>query len=399
MTMLNDDPIVIVGAKRTPMGGFLSNFKDVSAVELGAVAIQGALKQADIKPNQVSEVLMGCVLPAGLGQAPARQAALKAGIPDSVGAVTVNKVCGSGMRTVMMASDMLMAGSAEIVVAGGMESMSRAPYLLDKAREGYRMGHKKVYDHMISDGLQDAYKGCMMGDFAEETAADFKLTRQDQDAFATASAERARDAQAKGLFKAEIEAVEVKTKKGSQMILQDELPDVEKTAKIPMLKPAFKENGTITAANASSINDGAAALVLMRRSMAEKLGCPILATLCGHQTHSQKPEQFNTAPVGAIEKLAKKINWNLKDVDLFEINEAFAVTALCTMKELNLPHSKVNVYGGACALGHPIGASGSRILVTLLNAMHTRKLSTGIASLCIGGGEATAVAIKVNHTA
>lgn len=399
MTMLNNDPIVIVGAKRTPMGAFLSNFKDTSAVDLGAIAIQGALKQSGIQPNQVNEVLMGCVLPAGLGQAPARQAALKAGLPDSVGAVTVNKVCGSGMRTVMMASDMLMAGSAEIVIAGGMESMSRAPYLLDKAREGYRMGHKKVYDHMVLDGLQDAYKDCMMGDFAEETAADFKLTRQDQDAFAKTSAERAREAQAKGLFEVEIESVEVKSKKGSQTILQDEIPDVEKTAKITTLKPVFKENGTITAANASPINDGAAALVLMRRSMAEKLGCVILATVCGHQTHSQKPELFNTAPVGAIEKLAQKINWDLKDVDLFEINEAFAVTALCTMKELKLPHAKVNVHGGACALGHPIGASGTRILVTLLNAMHTRKVSTGIASLCIGGGEATAVALKVSHSA
>ncbi|WP_238120665.1 MULTISPECIES: acetyl-CoA C-acyltransferase [unclassified Xanthobacter] len=393
--MTASDPIVIVGSARTPMGGFQGDFKDVTASALGAAAIAAALARAGVAPDQVEEVVFGCVLPAGQGQAPARQAGLGAGLPLSAGATTVNKMCGSGMKAAMFAHDLLTAGSASVAVAGGMESMTNAPYLLDRARAGYRMGHGRVMDHMFLDGLEDAYdKGRLMGTFAEDCAEAYQFTREAQDAFAIASLTKAQKAITDGSFAAEVTPVTVKAGKVEKVIASDEQPPKAKLDKIPTLKPAFREGGTVTAANSSSISDGAAALVLMRRSEAEKRGLTPLAAIVGHATHAQAPNLFTTAPVGAIEKLAGKTGWDLKDVDLFEVNEAFAVVPMVAIKDLGLPEDKVNVHGGACALGHPIGASGARVMVTLLAALQKYGLKRGIASLCIGGGEATAVAIE-----
>jgi acetyl-CoA C-acetyltransferase len=389
------DPIVIVSAARTPVGGFQGELKDVTAPELGAAAIRAAIERAGISFDAVQEVLFGCVLPAGVGQAPARQAALGAGLPTSAAATTVNKVCGSGMKAVMLAHDLILAGSAEIAVAGGMESMSNAPYLLDRARAGYRLGHQRALDHIFLDGLEDAYhKGRLMGTFAEQCAQSYAFTREAQDAYAVTSLTRAQRAIADGSFAAEIVPVIVKSGKTEREVGIDEQPLKAKLDKIPMLKPAFQADGTVTAANSSSISDGAAALVLMRRSEAERRGIQPLAVIAGHATWAQAPSLFTTAPIGAIRRLAERTGWALDEVDLFEINEAFAVVAMAAMRDLNLPHEKVNVHGGACALGHPIGASGARILVTLLSALKKYSLKRGIASLCIGGGEATAVAIE-----
>lgn len=390
------DPIVIVGSARTPMAGFQGDFSGVTASELGGAAIKAALARAGVSAADIEEVVMGCVLPAGQGQAPARQAALKAGLPYPAGATTINKMCGSGMKAAMFAHDLLLAGSANIAVAGGMESMTNAPYLLEKARAGYRMGHGRVMDHMFLDGLEDAYdKGRLMGTFAEDCAQAYAFTRAEQDAFAIASLTRAQNAIAAGHFAGEITPVTVKAGKGETLVSIDEQPGKARLDKIPTLKPAFREGGTVTAANASSISDGAAALVLMRRSEAEKRGLKPLAVMVGHATHARAPNLFPTAPIGAIETLSAKTGWALKDVDLFEINEAFAVVAMAAMKDLKLPHEKVNVHGGACALGHPIGASGARVMVTLMAALKTHGLKRGIASLCIGGGEATAVALEL----
>jgi acetyl-CoA C-acetyltransferase len=389
------DPIVIVGAARTPMGGFQGDFKDVAAPVLGAAAIAAALARAGIAPDAVDEVLFGCVLPAGLGQAPARQAALGAGLPDSVGATTVSKVCGSGMKAAMLGHDQILAGSATVIVAGGMENMSNAPYLLDRARAGYRLGHGRVLDHMFLDGLEDSYdKGRLMGSFAEDCAASFRFTRAAQDAYAIASLTRARRAIADGSFAAEVVPVTVRAGKAERQVAHDEQPPKANAEKIPVLRPAFREGGTVTAANSSSISDGAAALVLIRRSEAERRGLTPLAAIAGHATHAQAPSLFTTAPIGAIRRLLARTGWEQDQVDLFEINEAFAVVAMAAMQELGLPHDKVNVHGGACALGHPIGASGARIIVTLLAALQKYDLRRGIASLCIGGGEATAIAIE-----
>jgi acetyl-CoA C-acetyltransferase len=393
--MTTNDPIVIVGAARTPMGGFQGDFAAASASELGAVSIRAALERAGVPAQQIDELIFGCVLPAGQGQAPARQAALKAGLPLSVGATTVNKMCGSGMKAAMLAHDLLLAGSANAMVAGGMESMSQAPYLLPKARGGYRMGHGQVLDHMFLDGLEDAYdKGRLMGTFAEDCATTYGFTREAQDAYAIASLTRAQRAIAEGRFTAEIAPVTVRAGKMETVVAIDEQPGKAKLDKIPTLKPAFREGGTVTAANSSSISDGAAALVLMRRSEAERRGLTPKAVILGHATHGDKPNLFPTAPIGAIRKLSEKTGWNLRDVDLFEINEAFAVAVMASMRDLDLPHDKVNVHGGACALGHPIGASGARVMVTLLAALATYGLKRGIASLCLGGGEATAIAIE-----
>ncbi|MFG1349868.1 acetyl-CoA C-acyltransferase [Xanthobacter autotrophicus] len=398
MTTRTEDPIVIVGAARTPMGGFQGDFKDVAAPVLGSTAIAAALARAGLAPEAVDEVVFGCVLPAGLGQAPARQAGLGAGLPLSAGATTVNKMCGSGMKAAMFAHDLLLAGSAEVAVAGGMESMSNAPYLLDRARAGYRMGHGRVLDHMFLDGLEDAYeKGRLMGTFAEDCAEAYQFTREAQDAFAIASLTKAQKAMADGAFDAEITPVTVKAGKAERIVATDEQPPKAKLDKIPTLKPAFREGGTVTAANSSSISDGAAALVLMRRSQAEARGLTPLAVIVGHATHAQAPNLFATAPVGAVGKLAERTGWDLKDVDLFEINEAFAVVPMAAIHDLGLPADKVNIHGGACALGHPIGASGARVMVTLLAALQKYGLKRGIASLCIGGGEATAVALELAH--
>lgn len=389
------DPIVIVAAARTAMGGFQGDFAGVTAPELGAAAIDGAVTRAGIAKDQVSEVLMGCVLPAGQGQAPARQASMGAGLPDSVPCSTINKMCGSGMKTVMMAVEVLHARPSDVLVAGGMESMTNAPYLLLKARGGYRMGHGEVKDHMFLDGLEDAYdKGRLMGTFAEDTAQAYQFTRQAQDEFAMRSLTRAQAATKSGAFAGEIVPVTVKGKKGDTVIAVDEQPGKADLAKIPTLKPAFRKDGTVTAANSSSISDGAAALVLMRASEAERRGLTPRARVVAQTSHAQAPAWFSTAPVGALRKLFDATGWSAKDVDLFEINEAFAVVAMCAMRDLDLPADKVNVNGGACALGHPIGASGARILVTLLAALEARDLRKGVASLCIGGGEATAVAIE-----
>jgi len=394
LAMLND-PIVIVGAARTPMGGFMGDFASLSANELGAVAIKAAVERARIAPTDVQEVIMGNVLPAGQGQAPARQAAIKAGLPLSAGATTVNKMCGSAMKAAMLAHDLLAAGTNEIMVAGGMESMSNAPYLMPKARAGYRMGHQTVYDHMFLDGLEDAYdKGRLMGTFAEDCAAAFDFSRQAQDAFALASLERALAANNDGTFSWEIAPVIVSGKKGELVIDKDEQPAKALPEKIPLLKPAFRKDGTVTAANSSSISDGAAALVMMRRSVAEKRGLTPLAVVVGHATHAQEPGLFTTAPVGAIRKLFDKTGWTTKTVDLFDVNEAFAVVTMAAMREHAIAHEIMNVHGGACALGHPIGASGARIVVTLLGALRKRGLRRGVAALCIGGGEATAMAIE-----
>ncbi|MXN79796.1 acetyl-CoA C-acyltransferase [Burkholderia sp. 4701] len=393
--MTTHDPIVIVGAARTPMGGFQGDLAAASASELGAVAIRAALERAGLPAEQVDEIVFGCVLPAGQGQAPARQAALKAGLPLAAGATTVNKMCGSGMKAAMFAHDLLVAGSADVVVAGGMESMSNAPYLLPKARGGYRMGHGQVLDHMFLDGLEDAYdKGRLMGTFAEDCATTYGFTRDAQDAFAIASLTRAQKAIAEGRFAAEVAPVRVSAGKTETLVSIDEQPGKAKLDKIPTLRPAFREGGTVTAANSSSISDGAASLVLMRRSEAEKRGLTPKAVIVGHSTYADQPGLFATAPVGALRKLSEKTGWRLGDVDLFEINEAFAVVAMAAMRDLDLPHDKVNVHGGACALGHPIGASGARVMVTLLAALETYGLARGVASLCIGGGEATAIAIE-----
>ncbi|WP_445945455.1 thiolase family protein [Shewanella sp.] len=391
----SNQDIVIVAAKRTPMGGFQGALSAVASPVLAATAIKGLLEQTGIAPSAVNEVLMGCVLPAGLGQAPARQATLGAGLPLSVGATTVNKVCGSGMKTVMLAHDLIKAGSSEVVIAGGMESMSQAPYLLDKARSGMRMGHGKVMDHMFLDGLEDAYTGGAMGTFAQKTADDFKLTREQMDDFALNSLEKANAAINSGAFNAEITPVTISERRGDVTIDTDEQPGNARPEKIPTLRPAFTKDGTITAANSSSISDGAAALMLMTREKASSLGLEVMATIKGHSTHAQEPSLFTTAPVGAMNKLLDKVNWNKDEVDLFEINEAFAMVTMLAISELGLDASKVNVNGGACALGHPIGCSGSRLLVTLIYALKARGLKRGVASLCIGGGEATAMAIEV----
>jgi acetyl-CoA C-acetyltransferase len=393
--MLND-PIVIVGVARTPLGSFQGELSALSASDLGAVAIKAAVERAGIAPADVQEVIMGNVLPAGQGQAPARQAAVKAGIPLSAGCTTVNKMCGSAMKAAMIAHDILAAGSNDIVVAGGMESMSNAPYLVPKARAGLRMGHATLVDHMFMDGLEDAYdKGRLMGVFAEACADQFQFTRESQDEFALASLSRALAANNDGTFSWEIAPVTVSDRKGDVVVDHDEQPAKATPEKIPTLKPVFRTDGTVTAANASSISDGAAALVLMRRSTAERRGLNPLAVIVAHTTHAQEPGMFTTAPVAAIEKLFAKTGWTTSDVDLFEINEAFAVVTMAAMKEHEIPHYKVNVHGGACALGHPIGASGARILVTLIGALRQHGKTRGVASLCIGGGEATAMAIEL----
>ncbi|MDH0346350.1 thiolase family protein [Aeromonas dhakensis] len=384
--------IVIVAAKRTPMGAFQGALANLSAPELGACAIAAAMAQAGLKGEQIDEAYLGNVLSAGVGQAPARQAVLKAGLPDSIPCTTVNKVCGSGMKAVMLAADGLRLGDTNVVIAGGMESMSRAPYLLDKARSGFRMGHQSVLDHMFLDGLQDAYEGQLMGHYAQLSADRAGLTRSDMDAFAITSLERALAAQRSGAFAAELAPV----KAGETLLLaEDEQPGKARPEKIPQLKPAFSKAGTITAANASSISDGAAALILMRADTAAQLGVPVLARLVGYQSHAALPAEFTSAPIGAIEGLLAKVGWQVGEVDLFEVNEAFAMVSMLAMAGCKLSHDKVNVNGGACALGHPLGASGARILVTLIHALRERGLKRGIASLCIGGGEATAVAIEL----
>ena len=393
--MLND-PVVIVSAARTPMGAFQGDLRTFTAPELGAAAIRAAVERAQIQPEQVQEVVMGCVLPAGQGQAPARQASLGAGLPLAAGCTTVNKMCGSGMKAAMFAHDLLAAGTNDIMVAGGMESMTNAPYLMPKARAGYRMGHQQVLDHMFFDGLEDAYeKGRLMGTFAEECAGTYAFTREEQDRFAIASLERAQKANREGWFAWETTPLAIKAGKDEKFIENDEQPFKANFEKIPTLKPAFRKDGTVTAANSSSISDGAAAMVLMRRSTAEKLGLKPLAVIVGHSTHAQEPALFTTAPVGAIRKLYEKTGWSAQDVDLYEINEAFAVVTMAAMKEHGLPHEKVNVHGGACALGHPIGASGARIMVTLIGALRKYGGKRGVASLCIGGGEATAIALEL----
>ena len=393
--MLND-PICIVGAARTPMGGFQGDFSSLTASDLGAVAVKAAVERAGIKPEEVEEVILGNVLPAGQGQAPARQASIKAGLPLAVGCTTVNKMCGSAMKAAMLAHDLIAAGTNRIMVAGGMESMTNAPYLMPKARGGYRMGHQTVQDHMFLDGLEDAYdKGRLMGTFAEDCAARMNFTREAQDGFALASLTRALAANNDGTFAWEIAPVTVSGRKGDVVVDHDEQPAKASPDKIPTLRPAFRKDGTVTAANSSSISDGAAALVLMPRSVAEKRGLAPLATIVAHSTHAQEPGWFTTAPVGAIDKLYAKTGWTTKDVDLFEVNEAFAVVTMAAMQAHGIAHEKMNVHGGACALGHPIGASGARILVTLLGALRKHGGRRGVAALCIGGGEATAMAVEL----
>jgi acetyl-CoA C-acetyltransferase len=390
------DPIVIVSATRTPMGGFQGDFSSLSCAQLGSVAIKSAVERSGLAPAQVDEVIMGCVLPAGQGQAPARQAALGAGLPLAAGCTTVNKMCGSGMRAAMYAHDMLAAGSVDVMVAGGMESMTNAPYLLPKARGGFRLGHGEVKDHMFLDGLEDAYqKGRLMGTFAEECADSYQFTRQAQDDFAIRSLTRAQTANTDGSFAWEIAPVTVAGKKGEVAFDKDEQPAKANLEKIPTLKPAFRKDGTVTPANSSSISDGAAALVMMRASTAAKLGAKPLATIVGHSTFAQEPNLFTTAPVGAIRKLLAKNAWSVDSVDFWEINEAFAVVTMAAMHDLGLPAEKVNIHGGACALGHPIGASGARIMVTLIGALRKYGKKRGVASLCIGGGEATAIGIEL----
>ncbi|CAI8901370.1 acetyl-CoA C-acyltransferase [Pseudomonas brassicacearum] len=393
--MMSNDPIVIVSAVRTPMGGFQGELKSLSAPQLGAAAIKAAVERAGIAPDAVEEVLFGCVLAAGLGQAPARQAALGAGLDKSTRCTTLNKMCGSGMEAAILAHDMLIAGSAEVVVAGGMESMSNAPYLLDRARSGYRMGHGRVLDHMFLDGLEDAYdKGRLMGSFAEDCAEANGFSREAQDAFAIASTTRAQQAIKDGSFDDEIVPLQVMVGKEQVTVRHDEQPPKARIDKIASLKPAFREGGTVTAANSSSISDGAAALVLMRQSQAVQRGLKPLAVIHGHAAFADTPSLFPTAPIGAVKKLMQKTGWSLDQVDLFEVNEAFAVVSLVTMDKLEIAHDKVNVHGGACALGHPIGASGARILVTLLSALRQKGLKRGVAAICIGGGEATAMAVE-----
>ena len=392
---MQDDPIVITGAARTPMGGFQGALAPLTAAALGASAIDAAMERAGITPETVDEVLMGCVLPAGQGQAPARQAALGAGLPLATGATTINKMCGSGMKAAMLAHDLITAGSGQLMVAGGLESMSNAPYLLTKARGGYRLGNGQLLDHMFIDGLEDAYDHSkLMGHFAEDCAERYNFSREDQDDFAIESLTRAKEAIENGAFGDEITPVTVPGRKQDLTVDTDEQPLSANVEKIPHLKPAFRKNGTVTPANSSSISDGAAALVLMRLSDAEKGGHVPLAKILGHASFAQEPGWFTTAPVFAIRALLDKLNWHAKDVDLYEVNEAFAVVAMAALRELDIPHDKLNVHGGACALGHPVGASGARIIVTLLSAMARYDLKTGIASLCIGGGEATAMAFE-----
>ena len=391
-----EDPVVIVGSARTPMGSFQGDLAALTAPRLGSMSIEAALERAGISGDDIDEVIMGCVLPAGLGQAPARQAAIGGGIPQRAGCTTINKMCGSGMKAVMLANDLLQAGSADTMLAGGLESMSNAPYVLPRVREGLRMGHGEVKDHMFLDGLEDAYEpGRLMGSFAEETATHYQFTREAQDAFAITSVERAQHATREGIFKTEITPVTVTSRRGETLVEHDEQPPKADTAKIPTLRPAFAKNGTVTAANASSISDGAASLILMKLSVAEKRGLTPIAKILGHASFAHAPAWFTTAPVHAIEQLLSKLNMQSSDIDLYEINEAFAVVTMAAMHELGLPHDKVNVYGGACALGHPVGASGARILVTLMNALKRHSVKTGMAALCIGGGEATAVAIEL----
>ena len=390
-----EDPIVVAGMARTPMGGFQGSLASLDAPSLGAVAIAAALDRAGVDGAEVGETIMGCVLQAGQGQAPARQAAIAAGIPNTVGAATVNKMCGSGMKAAMFGHDLIAAGSADIAVAGGMESMTNAPYLLPKARAGMRMGHGEVKDHMFLDGLEDAYdRGKLMGAFAENTAERYQFTREEQDAFAIRSLERGKRANEDGGFAEEMTPVTVKTRKGETIVARDEQPFTAAIGKIPNLRPAFRKNGTVTAANSSSISDGASALVLMRRSEAERRGCAPLAVIAAHATHAHEPEWFTTAPVGAIDKVLAKAGWSGDEVDLWEINEAFAVVTMAAMKEHGLPAAKVNVHGGACAMGHPVGSSGSRIVATLIAALRKYGLRKGVAALCIGGGEATAIAVE-----
>ena len=392
---MNSDPVVILGARRTPVGAFQGALSTVTAPQLGAVAIKAALADSGLAASQVDEVILGCVLSAGIGQAPARQAALGAGLPTSVPSTTVNKMCGSAMRAVMLGADQILAGSAQVVVAGGIESMTNAPYLLPKARAGYRIGHQEVIDHMFFDGLQSPWDGQLMGCFADATSEKYGFTRQAQDDFAAESVRRALGAVNKGDFKAEVAPVTAKTRKGEVLVDKDETPFTLDIVKIPTLKPAFKKDGTVTAASSSGISDGAAALVLARESFAASKGLKPLARILGYSSFAREPEWFTLAPVGAIQKLLTQLNWQAKDVDLYEINEAFAAVPMAAMKDLSLDHAKVNVNGGACALGHPIGATGARILTTLLYALKARGKKRGIASLCIGGGEATAIAVEL----
>ena len=389
------DPVVIVSAVRTPLGRFMGELSPFSAHQLGSHVIAASLERAGLSPERIDEVFMGCVLPAGQGQAPARQAARGAGLPDATGATTINKVCGSGMKATMLAHDIIRAGSAEIVVSGGMESMTNAPYLLAKARGGYRAGHDRIIDHMLLDGLEDAYEaGRSMGDFGEATAEVYQFTRKDQDAYAMETLTRARKAVEGGAFKAEIAPLTVKDKTDSRIVGNDEIPLKVDPAKIPGLKPAFRANGTITPAASSANADGAAALVLAKRSLAARDGLPALAEIKAHATHSQEPQWFTTAPIPAIRKVLDKAGWSVDNVDLFEINEAFAVVAMAAQRDLGIPREKLNINGGACALGHPIGATGARLIVTLLHALEAKNLKRGVAALCIGGGEATAVAVE-----
>lgn len=393
--MSERDPIVIVSAKRTPMGGFQGALSGISAPELGAAAIKAAIVDAGITGDDIDEVIMGCVLPAGLGQAPARQAAIKADVRLAAGATTINKVCGSGMKAVMMANDFIQAGSIEVAVVGGFESMTNAPYMLPQARSGMRMGHGKAMDHMFLDGLEDAYQGKAMGCFAQDTANEYQFTREQLDEYAIRSLTRAQEAIASGRFDSEITPVTISSRRGDVTVSVDEQPGNAKMDKIPTLRPAFAKDGTITAANSSSISDGGAALVMMKLSEAQKRGLTPMAKLVAQATNSIEPEKFTTAPVGAMQKVLKAANWDSKDVDLFEINEAFAMVTMAAIHDLDLSPEKVNVNGGACALGHPLGASGARIIVTLLHALKNRGLKTGVASLCIGGGEATAIAVEM----
>jgi acetyl-CoA C-acetyltransferase len=396
MATVPADPVVILSYARTPMGGMQGALSDVSATDLGATAVKAAVERAGVDTNEVERIYMGCVLPAGLGQAPARQAAIKAGLPKSVQATTVNKVCGSGMQTVIMGAEAIAAGSADLIVAGGMESMTNAPYILKKHRGGSRIGHDMAYDHMFLDGLEDAYEhGRAMGTFAQETANEYQLTRQAQDDYSIESLRRAQEAIKTGAFAEEIVPVTVATRKGEVVVDTDEAPGRGMPDKIPTLKPAFAKDGTITAATSSSISDGAAALVLTRASVAEAKGQKPVARIVAHSAHAQEPAAFTTAPVGAIEKLLKKAGWTIEDVDLFEINEAFACVAMFAMRDLGIPHEKINVHGGATALGHPIGASGARIITTLVAALKHHGKKRGVASLCIGGGEATAIAVEL----
>jgi acetyl-CoA C-acetyltransferase len=397
--MNSNDPVVVLSAARTPLGGFQGVLTSLPAPRLGAVAITAATKRAGVAPTDVEEVLMGCVLPAGIGQAPARQAALLAGLPLEAHCTTVSKVCGSGMKALMIAHDSIVAGNADLVVAGGMESMTNAPYLVPKARGGLRLGHGALQDHMFFDGLEDHYgddtRGRLMGTFAEDCARHFQFSREAQDAFATSSTLRALAAHEAGHFEREMVYLDVETRSGALRVDRDEQPPKSKISAIPTLKPAFASDGTVTAANSSSISDGAAALVLTRRSTADRRGLAPLARIVGHASHAQAPRWFTTAPAGAVRKLLERVGWRIRDVDLWEINEAFAVVTLAAMKELDLPPDRVNVHGGACALGHPIGATGARIVVTLIGALKSRGLKRGIATLCIGGGEATAIAIEM----